>query len=85
MAIVLPLLDDGNPHVRHAAIVALGAVADASVISRLQEIQQTDTASIPVDEPQPMAGMYMSGLHMVALRTAAADAARRIQRRAQQS
>lgn len=83
-SLLLALLDDGNPFIRHAAIVALGAVADGRVIPRLQEIQQSDTASIPVEEPQHIGGITMAGMRLVALRSAAADAVRRIQRRAEQ-
>jgi HEAT repeat protein len=82
---LLALLDDGNPHIRYAAVEALGAVADGTAIRRLQALQQSDDASIPVEEPQSLGGMHLAGMRLVALRAAAAEAVRRIRGRAGQS
>jgi HEAT repeat protein len=79
--VLLTLLDDGNPHIRHAALEALGAVADSTAIPRLEELQQSDDASVPLEEPEQVGGIFMAGMRLVSLRVAAADAIRRIHRR----
>ena len=79
--VLLALLDDGNPHIRHAAIEALGAAGDSTAIPRLEELQQSDDASVPLEEPEQVGGIFMAGMRLVSLRVAAADAIRRIHRR----
>ncbi|HZG67234.1 MAG TPA: hypothetical protein VEZ12_10850, partial [Herpetosiphonaceae bacterium] len=68
-------------HIRHAAIEALGAVGDSTAITRLEELQQSDDASVPLEEPEQVGGIFMAGMRLVSLRVAAADAIRRIHRR----
>ncbi len=80
-SMLLALLDDGNPHIRHAAIEALGAVADGMAIPRLEELQQSDDASVSLEEPERVGGMAIAGMRLISLRVAAADAVRRIRRR----
>jgi HEAT repeat protein len=69
---LVELLGDGNPYVRLAAIQALGAVGDTSVIPALEHIQQTDPASIQVD---------LGGMQRVRLRSAAVEAIQHIRER----
>lgn len=74
--VLLPHLGDKNPSVRYAAIRALGAVGDESVIPALERIQQRDHATVPAD----MRGMQYVRLRNVAAEAIAAIRAREAQR-----